>query len=62
MNPPRLPRLDGLAVARALRLRVRLLPAWFDVDTEADLRRLRAELAAGGGPARTAAFVRELAR
>jgi hypothetical protein len=32
------------------------------VDTADDLRRLRAELAtAGGGPARTAAFVRELA-
>jgi rSAM/selenodomain-associated transferase 1 len=52
-----------LARARGLGLRVRLLPAWFDVDTEADLRRLRDELAvAGGGPTRTAAFVRELAR
>jgi uncharacterized protein len=52
-----------LARARDLGLRVRRLPAWFDVDTEADLRRLRAELAAAGtGPARTAAFVRELAR
>jgi rSAM/selenodomain-associated transferase 1 len=48
--------------ARALGLAVRLLPGWFDVDTADDLRRLRAELAtAGGGPARTAAFVRELA-
>jgi hypothetical protein len=38
----------------------RLLPSWFDVDTEADLRRLRRELATtSGGPARTAAFVRE---
>jgi rSAM/selenodomain-associated transferase 1 len=60
-------RADVLAVtlarARELGLRVRLLPAWFDVDTEADLRRLRAELAtAGPGPARTTAFVRELAR
>jgi uncharacterized protein len=52
-----------LARARELGLRVRLLPAWFDVDTEADLRRLRAELAtAGAGPARTTAFVRQLAR
>jgi rSAM/selenodomain-associated transferase 1 len=51
-----------LARARGLGLRVRLLPAWFDVDTEADLHRLRDELAvAGAGPARTAAFVRELA-
>jgi rSAM/selenodomain-associated transferase 1 len=52
-----------LARARGLGLRVRLLPAWFDVDTEADFRRLRAELITGGaGPARTVAFVRELAR
>ncbi len=52
-----------LARARGLGLRVRLLPAWFDVDTEADLQRLRAELTAGSaGPARTVAFVRELAR
>lgn len=51
-----------LARAGALGLGVRLLPAWFDVDTEADLRRLRAELSAGAaGPARTAAFLRELA-
>jgi rSAM/selenodomain-associated transferase 1 len=51
-----------LARARAGGLRVQLLPAWFDVDTEADLRRLRAELATvGSGPARTAAFVREIA-
>jgi uncharacterized protein len=57
---------DVLAVtlgrARDLGLRVRLLPAWFDVDTEADLRRLREELAGSGpGPVRTAAFVRKLA-
>ena len=52
---------ETLARARGLGLAVRLLPAWFDVDTAADLRRLRAELRAGGGPARTAAFVRELA-
>ncbi len=51
-----------LARARGLGLRARLLPPWFDVDTEADLHRLCDELAAGGaGPARTAAFVRELA-
>ena len=52
-----------LARARGLGLRVRLLPAWFDVDTEADFQRLRRELtASGAGPARTVAFVRELAR
>jgi uncharacterized protein len=51
-----------LARAHGFGLRVHLLPAWFDVDTEADLHRLRDELAAGGaGPTRTAAFVRELA-
>jgi len=53
----------GVTLARAkdLGLRVRLLPSWFDVDTEADLRRLRRELATtSSGPARTAAFVREL--
>lgn len=47
-----------LAKAHALGLRVDLLPTWFDVDTEADLRRLHAEMkAAGGGPPRTFAFV-----
>jgi glycosyltransferase A (GT-A) superfamily protein (DUF2064 family) len=51
-----------LARARGLGLRVRLLPAWFDVDTEADFQRLRVELTAGStGPTRTAAFVRGLA-
>jgi rSAM/selenodomain-associated transferase 1 len=52
-----------LTRARALGLRVRLLPSWFDVDTAEDLARLRAELTASGdGPARTAAFVRSLPR
>jgi len=47
-----------LEKARGLGLRVHLLPSWFDVDTEADLRRLHAELAtARDGPARTRAFV-----
>lgn len=47
-----------LEKARGLGLRVHLLPSWFDVDTEADLRRLHAELAASrDGPARTRAFV-----
>jgi uncharacterized protein len=52
-----------LARARSLGLRLRLLPAWFDVDTEDDLRRLRAEVTtAGEAPARTAAFLRSLPR
>ena len=46
-----------LARAHALGLRVRLLPRWFDVDTEADLKKLCAEIAASGGPRRTAALV-----
>lgn len=50
--------------ARAAGLRVRLLPAWFDVDTEADLRRLRADLrtATAAVPRRTRAFLRDLDR
>lgn len=49
--------------ARSRGLRVRLLPAWFDVDTAADLARLREELEErGAGPARTTAFVRALPR
>jgi rSAM/selenodomain-associated transferase 1 len=35
-----------LARARMMGLRVALLPAWYDVDTAADLDRLRAEIAA----------------
>ncbi|MEK7702241.1 MAG: DUF2064 domain-containing protein, partial [candidate division NC10 bacterium] len=50
--------LATLERARGLGLSVHLLPSWFDVDTEADLRRLHGELAAGrAGPARTRAFV-----
>jgi hypothetical protein len=42
-------------------LRTHLLPRWFDVDTEADLRRLHAEIAAtSDGPPRTRAFIRTL--
>jgi hypothetical protein len=37
---------DTLALAEALGLKVALLPAWYDVDTAAELERLRAELAA----------------
>ncbi|MBI2161942.1 MAG: TIGR04282 family arsenosugar biosynthesis glycosyltransferase [Candidatus Rokubacteria bacterium] len=52
-----------LEKARGLGLRVHLLPSWFDVDTEADLRRLHGELAAGhDGPARTRAFVSTMYR
>jgi rSAM/selenodomain-associated transferase 1 len=47
--------------ARARGLSVHLLPRWFDVDTEADLRRLDADMTANDrGPRRTRAFVREL--
>ena len=47
--------------ARASGLSVHVLPQWFDVDTEADLRRLHADMTAGThGPPRTYAFVREL--
>jgi uncharacterized protein len=50
-----------LSRAADLALRVRLLPRWFDVDTQADLRRLCEEVSAGGGPWRTAALVPALA-
>lgn len=47
-----------LAKARALDLRVHVLPPWFDVDTEADLRRLHAEMATSGDRSpRTQVFV-----
>jgi uncharacterized protein len=50
-----------LTRARGIGLRMRLLPAWFDVDTAGDLRRLRAEMATSGDvPTRTAAFLRSL--
>ncbi|PYM87763.1 MAG: hypothetical protein DME13_04710 [Candidatus Rokuibacteriota bacterium] len=50
-----------LARARALGLRVHLLPRWFDVDTEADLKKLCDEIAVSGGPRRTAALAPTLA-
>ena len=47
--------------ARARRLSVHVLPRWFDVDTEADLRRLHADIIAGAhGPQGTYAFVPQL--
>jgi uncharacterized protein len=47
--------------ARRLDLRVHLLPAWYDVDTERDLRRLAEELRnRGDGPRRTARCVRAI--
>lgn len=50
-----------LRKARASGLTVHVLPRWFDVDTEADLRRLSADMAARrDGPRRTRAFVHEL--
>jgi len=47
--------------ARALGLSSTRLPAWYDVDTAADLVRLQADLAAGpdGGPRHTRRFVLE---
>jgi rSAM/selenodomain-associated transferase 1 len=56
-TPAVLPRT--LRRARAAGLEVACLPPWFDVDTGADLERLRAALRRGhGGPApRTAAFL-----
>lgn len=35
---------DSLAIARSLKLKVALLPTWYDVDTGAELARLVAEL------------------
>lgn len=50
-----------LARAKHLGLQAQLLPPWFDVDTEQDLARLRAEMPADGGvPQRTSAFLRAL--
>ena len=52
-----------LEKARRLGLRLHLLPQWFDVDTESDLRRLHEQMVtAGAGPPRTLAFVRALYR
>jgi glycosyltransferase A (GT-A) superfamily protein (DUF2064 family) len=54
---------DTLAIAEELGLRVVLLPTWYDVDTAAELQRLRQELATmsandGSSPARhTRAFL-----
>jgi uncharacterized protein len=48
--------------ARQCGLATHVLPAWFDVDTEADLIRLGTALAAeSDGPPRTTALLRELA-
>ncbi len=50
-----------LARAQARGLSVHVLPPWFDVDTEKDLRRLGADLISrSDGPSRTRAFVQEL--
>jgi len=51
-------RTTTLARATALGLSARLLPSTFDVDTPADLRRLRETVGAEGGPRRTAALLR----
>jgi uncharacterized protein len=39
---------DTLALADSLGLKVAMLPPWYDVDTAAELERLRAELAGAG--------------
>jgi rSAM/selenodomain-associated transferase 1 len=57
-------RVLPLTLERARRhgLRTHVLPAWFDVDTEADLVRLRDALAMRStGPRRTLALIREMA-
>jgi uncharacterized protein len=47
--------------ARVRGLAVHVLPRWFDVDTEADLQRLYADMTArNAGPRRTYAFVNQL--
>ena len=47
--------------ARHHGLRTRVLPAWFDIDTETDLVRLESALAAQSmGPRRTMALIREM--
>jgi len=52
-----------LEKARARDLSVHVLPQWFDVDTEMDLRRLYADITATAhGPQRTYVFVRQLYR
>lgn len=43
MSTPRV-LADSLAIAQELGLRVALLPSWYDVDTAAELERLRQEL------------------
>ena len=55
MSTPRV-LADTLAIAQELGLRVALLPAWYDVDTAAELERLRGELA--GLPPSVAAHTR----
>lgn len=50
---------DTLTKAKAARLSVHRLPAWYDVDTPADLQRLRAEIDPVQAPA-TALFLKGL--
>jgi rSAM/selenodomain-associated transferase 1 len=52
---------DTLALARASRLSVSLLPNWYDVDTIADLHRLESEIADMSTNGRAAATSRWLA-
>jgi len=56
MSTPHVAR-DTLALAKEMKLNVGLLPAWYDVDTVAELERLRAELTAA--PAHVAPHTRK---
>ena len=55
MSTPHVAR-DTLALAKEMNLSVGLLPAWYDVDTAAELQRLRAEL--DGAPPQVAPHTR----
>ncbi|MCO5197089.1 MAG: TIGR04282 family arsenosugar biosynthesis glycosyltransferase [Anaerolineae bacterium] len=51
---------DTLALAAADNLHVRLLPSWYDVDSAAELLRLRADLEQQSAAIHTRAFLRHL--
>ena len=52
---------DTLALAKASKLSISLLPSWYDIDTIADLRRLESEIAEMSANGRAAATSRWLA-
>jgi rSAM/selenodomain-associated transferase 1 len=51
---------DTLAIAAEEKLRVRLLPSWYDVDSEAELLRLRDDLELDSAESHTRAFLQNL--